>query len=657
MRKDVTTQVQSSRVHGSRLEQPTVNREPDNLSSYEKINRLPTAPGVYLMKNRKGDVIYIGKAKSLRNRVKSYLTKIEDSRYLIRFLLSQVEDIDYIITDTEKEALILENNLIKEHKPRYNVNLKDDKTYYSLRLSVQDKFPRLSLVRKVKKDGAHYFGPYSSSCAVKDTLKMVSRIFHIRSCSDSNFKSRSRPCLSYQIKRCLAPCCKLVDWESYQKYVREATLFLEGKNQELLRLLKKSMKRESDNLNFEEAARTRDHISSIEKTIERQKVVSNLGTDQDVFAFYREGGVIEFQLMIMRGGRVLDTQAFSMTNLRLPDNEVMSSFLKQYYGEDRFIPLDSIPSGSKHLTGQEHLTGFTPSEIIIPVEIEDRKLLEEWFSEKKGRKIKIHVPKKGEKLKLLRMVMENAKNSFMDRQREKDFNLEALEEIQKRLQLKRLPRKIECFDISNISGKLAVGSMVIFREGIVYKDGYRHFKIKTVDQADDYGMMYEVIKRRYSRVSEDNDMPDLIMVDGGKGQLNVAVRVLKELKKDNVDAISLAKGGDREKIFIPHRRDPVILQKDSKALLLLQQIRDEAHRFALTYHQKLRKRQNLRSILEDIPGVGLVRKKVLLKHFGSLKSIKDASINELTTIPGMNVKAAENVFVFFRGFPSDSESL
>jgi len=612
-----------------------MNREPYNLSSYEKINRLPTAPGVYLMKNRKGNVIYIGKAKSLRNRVKSYLTKIEDSRYLIRFLLSQIEDIDYIITDTEKEALILENNLIKRHKPRYNVNLKDDKTYFSLRLNIRDEFPRLSLVRKIKKDDARYFGPYSSSCAVKDTLKMLSRIFHIRTCSDSNFKSRNRPCLSYQIKRCLAPCCRLVDWETYRKYVREATLFLEGKNRELLRLLKKSMKHESDNLNFEEAARVRDHISSIEKTIERQKVVSNLGRDQDVFAFYREGSIVEFQVMIVRGGRVLDAHSFSLSDLRLPDEDVVSSFLKQYYGEDISIP----------------------SEITIPIEIEDSKLLEEWFSEKKGRKIKIHVPKKGEKFKLLKMVMENAKNSFMDRQSEKGFNLKTLEEIQKRLHLKKLPGKIECFDISNISGKLAVGSMVTFKEGMAYKDGYRRFKIKTVDQADDYGMMYEVIKRRYSRISENNEMPDLIMVDGGKGQLNVAVRVLKELKRDNMDAISLAKGGDREKIFIPHRRDPIMLQKNSKALLFLQQIRDEAHRFALAYHQNLRRKQNLQSILEDIPGVGLERKKALLKHFGSLKSIKNASINDLTTVPGMNIKAAKNVFEFFRGFPSDSESL
>lgn len=627
------------------------------LTGEEKINRLPASPGVYFMKDRKGNVIYIGKAKSLRNRVKSYFTKIEDSRYLMRFLLSQVEDIDCIITDTEKEALILENNLIKKHRPRYNVNLKDDKTYYSLRISLQDKFPKLSLVRKIKKDRANYFGPYSSSYAVKDTLKMVSRIFHIRSCSDSNFKSRSRPCLNYQIKRCFAPCSGLIDSETYQKYVREAALFLEGKNQELLRLLRNSMKRESHNLNFEEAARIRDHISSIGKTIERQKVVSNLGTDQDIIAFYREGNAIELQLMIMRGGRILDTHAFSLNNLRLPDNEVMSSFLKQYYNEDRFTTLESISSDSNHLIGREHITGFTPSEIIIPIEIEDRKLLEEWFSEKNGRKIKIHVPKKGGKLKLLKMVMENAKNSFMDKQSDKGFNLGTLKEMQKRLHLKRLPRKIECFDISNISGKLAVGSMVTFKEGMVYKDGYRRFKIKTVDQADDYGMMYEVIKRRYSRrVSENNDLPNLIMVDGGKGQLNVAMRVLKELKRNNMDAISLAKGGDREKIFIPYRRDPIILQKSSKTLLFLQQMRDEAHRFALTYHQKLRRKQNLRSMLEDIPGVGLVRKKALLKHFGSLRGIKDASINDLTTIQGMNIKAAENVFEFFQSFPYDYKS-
>lgn len=603
------------------------------LISEEKINRLPAVPGVYLMKNKKGDIIYIGKAKNLRNRVKSYFNRIDNSRYLIKFLLSQIEDIEYIITDTEKEALILENNLIKKHKPRYNVNLKDDKTYYSLRLSVRNEFPRMSLVRKIKNDGAQYFGPYSSSHAVKDTLKVVYRIFQIRSCSDSNFNSRSRPCLSYQIKRCFAPCCKLVDRESYNKSVKEATMFLEGKNHELLRLLRKYMKNESDNLNFEEAARIRDRILSIEKTVERQKVVSNSETDQDVFAFYREGSVVEFRVMIIRGGRVLDSQPFSLTDVRLPDEDIVSSFLKQYYGEDRAIP----------------------SEIILPLEIEDKKLLEEWFSETKVKKVKINVPKKGEKNKLLRMVMENAKSSFLDRQRNEDFNLKVLEGIQRRLHLKRLPIKIECFDISNMSGKLAVGSMVTFKEGFMYKGGYRHFKIKTVTQADDYGMMYEIIKRRYSNISGENDIPDLIMVDGGKGQLNVALRVLKELKRDDVDIISLAKGGNIEKLFIPHRRDPIILQKSSKELLLLQKIRDEAHRFAINYHKNLRKKQNLRSVLEDIPRVGLVRKKALLKHFGSLKSIKDASINDLSTIPGMNVKAAENVFMFLRNFSFNSE--
>lgn len=608
----------------------------------KKMMRFPPNPGVYLMKNKAGDIIYVGKAKSLRNRVRSYFGKTENSRYLIRFLLSQVEDIGYIITDTEKEALILENSLIEKHKPRYNVNLKDDKTYFSLRLSIKDNFPRLSLVRKVRKDGARYFGPYSSGNAVKDTLRMISKTFGIRTCSDYNFKNRTRPCLSYQIKRCLAPCRGLIDEERYWNSVREVILFLDSRNQELLKLLRKRMKDESDNLNFEEAARIRDQISSLEKTIEKQKVVSNSGRDQDVFAFYGQGGVIELQVMMMRRGRIIDTRSFSLTNLELPDEEVMSSFLKQYYGEDRFTPLDS-----------NHLTRFIPSEIIIPFEIEDRKLVEEWFSEKKGRKVKIHVPKKGWKLDLLNMVMENAKNSLMDRQSIYGTNLKILEEIKKRLRLREVPRKIECFDISNISGRLAVGSMVTFKEGRPDKDSYRRFRIKTVDQADDYGMMYEVLNRRYGRVSGRNDLPDLVIVDGGKGQLNVATRVLKETGRDNLDVIGLAKGEDREKIFIPHRRDPVLLQKNSKTMLLLQQIRDEAHRFAITYHQKLRKKQNLRSILEDIPGVGLVRKKALLRHFGSLKGIQKASVEDLAQVPGMNADVAKNIFDFFQGVASD----
>ncbi|MFH1624079.1 MAG: excinuclease ABC subunit UvrC [Pseudomonadota bacterium] len=593
---------------------------------HEKIKRLPTSPGVYLMKNKRGNVVYVGKAKSLRNRVKSYFVKTEDSRYLIRFLLSQVEDVDYIITDTEKEALILENSLIKKHKPRYNVNLKDDKTYFRLRLSIQDKFPRLSLGRKIAKDGARYFGPYSSSYAVKDTLRMIFKTFRIRTCSDSNFKNRSRPCLRYQIKRCLAPCSGLVSHESYRRYVREVILFLEGRNRELLRLLRKRMRDESDSLNFEEAAKIRDQTASIEQTIEKQKVVSNSVLDQDVFAFYREGGIMELQVMIMRGGTVLETRTFPLTNLGLPDSDVMSSFLKQYYGED----------------------GFIPSDIIIPLEIEDRALLEEWFSEKKGRKVKIHIPKRGEKLDLLKMVMENARNSFMDRQSTQGSDLEVLHEIQERLHLRKLPKRVECFDISNLSGKLAVGSMVTFREGKPDKQSYRRFKIKTVDQADDYGMLYEVLKRRYSRVSGENDLPDLVMVDGGKGQLNIARRVLSEVNREKLDAVSLAKGEVREKIFIPHRRDPVLLQKNSKALLLLQQIRDEAHRFAFSYHQKLRKKQNLRSVLEDIPGIGLVRKKALLRSFGSLKSIRSASLEDLLQVPGMNIKVAKNVSDFLQ---------
>jgi excinuclease ABC subunit C len=618
------------------------------IDALEKIKRMTTRPGVYLMKDTKGDIIYIGKAKNLRSRVKSYFGKIEDSRYAIRFLLSQIEDIDCIITDTEKEALILENSLIKKHKPRYNVNLKDDKTYFSLRLSIKDRFPKLSLVRKIKKDGARYFGPYSSGYAVKDTLKTISQIFCIRTCNDSNFNNRIRPCLNHQIKRCLAPCSGMIDEESYQKHVREVILFLVGRNRELLRLLRKRMKEESDDLNFEDAARIRDRIFSIEKTIERQKVVSHAGTDQDVFAFYREAKEIEIQVMIIRKGRVLQTLPFFMSGLNLPDREIVSSFLKQYYSEDRFTHLGIIPAKNSSETEKERNVGFIPSEIIIPFDIEDMKVMEEWLSERRGIRVRIHIPKRGNKLDLLRMVMENAKNSFLKRQSIQEPDLKTLEEIRARLHLKRLPKKIECFDISNISGRLAVGSMVVFQDGRPNKRDYRRYKIRNVDHADDYGMMYEVLKRRQGRVSSIDDLPDLVMVDGGRGQLNIVMKVLKELKRDSIDVISLAKGGEREKVFAPHWDSPVILQKRSKAFLLLQQIRDEAHRFALTYHQNLRKKQNMRSILDEIPGVGNLRKKALLRNFGGLKRIKGASIDELSQIPGMNTRVARDIYEFFQ---------
>ena len=597
----------------------------------EKIMRLPVRPGVYIMKDGQGDAIYIGKAKNLRNRVRSYFNRADDSRYLIRFLKNQVADIDCIITDTEKEALILENSLIKKHKPLYNVNLKDDKTYFSLRLKIDDRFPRLSMVRKIKKDGASYFGPYSSSNALKDTVKMISKTFLIRTCTDSFFNNRIRPCLLYQIKRCSAPCCGLIDEENYTKCVKEVVLFLEGRKQELFKLLLSRMKEESDSLNFEEAARIRDQISSIEKTIEKQKMVSFSKIDRDVFAFHRDNGVMELLVMIMRGGVFVGTQSFTLTKLELTNQDVLSSFLKQYYDEDRFIP----------------------QEILIPAEIEDRELVEEWFSEKKGKKVKIHIPQKGEKFRLIKMVTENAKNSFLERQLVRNVEQETLEEIQKSLSLKRFPLKIECFDISNISGILAVGSMVSFREGRPEKQGYRHFKIKTVDQADDCKMMYEVVKRRYSGLSSAEDLPDLVIVDGGKGQLNAVMRVFKELKIDHLDAAGLAKGEDRDKVFIPRRRDPILFKKNSKALFLLQQIRDEAHRFAITYHQKLRKRQSTRSILDDIPGVGSVRKKALLKHFGSLKKIKEAQTDELREVSGINKEVAQNIFDFFRNLPKE----
>lgn len=440
----------------------------------------------------------------------------------------------------------------------------------------------------------------------------------------------------------------MIDEEGYQKDVREIILFLEGRNRELLRLLKKRMREESDNLNFEEAARIRDQIFSIEKTIETQKVVLHLGIDQDVFAFYREGREIEIQTMIIRRGRVLQTLPFFISGLALPDTEVVSSFLKQYYREDRFIHLGIVEAKSSPEAEKESNAGFIPAEIIIPFEIEDMRVMEEWLSEKKGKKVRVHAPKRGNKRDLLKMVMENAKNSFFKRQSMQEPDHKTLEEVRTRLKLKRLPKKIECFDISNISGRLAVGSMVVFHDGRPKKREYRRYKIRDVDHADDYGMIYEVLKRRQDRMSSVDDLPDLVMVDGGRGQLNIVMKVLKELKRESIDVISLAKGEKKEKVFSPHWKGPLVLQKRSRVLLLLQQIRDEAHRFALAYHQKLRKKQNLQSILDEIPGVGHIRKKALLRHFGGLKRIKEASIDELSQIPGINTRVASDIYEFFQ---------
>jgi excinuclease ABC subunit C len=599
----------------------------------ERVKNLPARPGVYLMKDRVGKVLYVGKAKNLSSRVRSYFGRSADSRFLVRFFVSKIVDIECLVTDTEKEALILENNLIKKFKPRYNINLKDDKTYFNLRLDLQNPFPKLTLVRRVRKDGARYFGPFSSSRAVKETINFIQRYFQLRQCTNSGFRNRSRPCLYYQMGQCLGACVGLADEKLYRERVREVILFLEGKDRQLIEILRQRMEEASRKLLFEEASRLRNQIQSIEQTVERQKIVSFTPVDQDVITYYRENAVMEVYVMFVRQGKLFEGQSFSLSAPELLEAEVISSFVKQFYAGDRVVP----------------------REILLSLEIEDSDAVAEWLTEQQGRRVTVKVPKRGSPLELLRMGQENAEISLRGKQIQEKSLRVTLGELRERLRLSRMPQRIECFDISNIGGTAATGSMVVFQDGKPDKSQYRRFRIKTLSHPDDYGMMYEVLLRRYSKMAAGDDVPDLIMVDGGKGQLQVTLEVFKDLALEGIDAIALAKtrrlekrlemkDKSGEKVYIPRIKDPIHLPKHSQATFLLQKIRDESHRFAISYHKKLRKKHDLQSILDDIPSVGRIRKRELLRHFKTLNQIQKASVEDLQGVTGINRTTAEKIF-------------
>jgi excinuclease ABC subunit C len=586
------------------------------------------------MKDQAGTVLYIGKAKNLRSRVRTYFGKSGDARLSLRFLMPKVRQVETFLTDTEKEALILENTLIKKHKPRHNIDLKDDKTYFSLRFNLKDKFPKLTLVRKIKRDRARYFGPYASSAAVKETLRVLRHLFPLRTCNDANFRNRSRPCLNYQIKKCLGPCCGMISLEGYADLVQEVILFLEGKSSQLIKLLQERMAEASEALSFEEAARLRDQIAAIEQTLEKQKAVSQTLNDQDVFAFHRRGNAWEFQVLFFRRGILVGNKAFHFPRLNLPEEEALSAFLRQYYAEEPSIP----------------------HEILLPLPIEDERLLAEWLSEKKGARVEVHAPQRGEKKSLVEMAGKNAENSFQKRVGETETLALILQELKEKLRLKTLPHRAECFDISNLFGTLAVGSMVSFLDGRPDPSHYRHFKVHAPSFPDDYAMMYEILKRRYGKLEPGGEKPDLLIVDGGKGQLNVALAVLAELGLQDISAVGLAKDKGpsprkiaektADKVYLPNVKDPVLLGR-SASLRYLQRIRDEAHRFAIRYHKKLRGKHGLQTLLDDIPGIGEVKKKALLKEFGSPQGIQEASTDRLSQVESMTRRDAQTVFEFF----------
>ncbi|HDQ04581.1 MAG TPA: excinuclease ABC subunit UvrC [Deltaproteobacteria bacterium] len=598
----------------------------------EKMSSAPRSPGVYLMKDARGKVIYAGKANNLKSRINSYITR-KDTRPMAPFLMARVSGIEFITTSTSKEALILENNIIKKHHPRYNVFLRDDKTYYHLSLDATEKFPRLQLARKRVNVDALYFGPYPSGLAAKETLRFVQQIFPLRSCRNRDFKLRTRPCLEYQIGRCLAPCNNLVDEESYRNLVDNAVAFLRGRRRELISDLNRQMQEASKNLNYEEAARLRDRIAALEHALEKQHVDYPADRDQDVLGVYAERDIYCLCVLFVRCGKLLGSKSFEPLKTKESLPEIVASALQQYYEN-----------------------GGLPDEIILSCRLPEESVIAEWLSDKKGKRVVITTAQRGAKKALLDMACANAREIFISAQNKSKENISALEILKEKLGLTSLPRRIECFDISNISGKHAVGSMVVFKDGKPDKSAYRRFRIRMTDEPDDYGMMREVISRRFTGADE---LPDLIVVDGGKGQLNIALSVLQSLKT-KMDVIGLAKeehrifsGGGKiakkagkmpDRVYLPGRKDAVFLSSSPFALALLQRVRDEAHRFALSYHRQLRQKVNLKSALDEMQDIGKRRKNILLKHFGSVKNVREATLEDLRKVPGIGNDLAQKIY-------------
>ncbi|MEW6327141.1 MAG: excinuclease ABC subunit UvrC [Thermodesulfobacteriota bacterium] len=595
------------------------------------LSTIPHGIGVYLFKDIKDHVIYVGKAKDLRKRLASYFQKGREQGIKTEVMFSRAASIETILTENEKEALILECNLIKRHQPRYNVVLRDDKNYLSLRLDPRQKFPRITIVRRLADDRAMYFGPFSSAASVRDTLRFLQQIFPLRSCGDAVFKSRTRPCLNYQIKRCTAPCVGLISEEEYRKLVDQVVLFFRGRLHDLVKIFEKEMQALADRMEYEKAALYRDRQSAMKRTLEKQSVTSTRLVDQDVIGLYRQEGSVQISILFVRNGAVIGHKSFSFREAPATNKEILSHFLKQFYAEGKYIP----------------------QEILIPLAIEDQSVIASWLEERSGEKVSILIPQKGDKHRLLQLAMKNAEGSFRQKLQGEEDICNLLTLLQEKLGLRYYPERIEGLDISNIGGKMAVGSLVAFVNGSPDRNFYRRYKIKLSEQPDDYAMMREVVSRRLRRAKEEDSWPNLLLIDGGKGQLNVVRQVLEDLGcSDRVDLVALAKGknGETDKVYLPERKNPVLLQRSSPLLLYLQRIRDEAHRFAIGYHHKLRKRGLTRSVLDKIPGVGTTRKKRLLTHFGSIGELQQAAVEEIASVKGINPSLAANIKAFLENY-------
>ncbi|MDD2496952.1 MAG: excinuclease ABC subunit UvrC [Desulfitobacteriaceae bacterium] len=609
-----------------------------------KLSLLPNKPGVYLMKDERGKIIYVGKATSLRQRVRSYFQNSRHHTPKENSLVKRIADLETIVVDSPVEALILEGNLIKQYRPRYNVRLKDDKHYPYLKITLDEEYPRVLVVRSTHPDGAKYFGPYTSSSAMNETLKVIRGVFPVRSCKDRDLKQKKRPCLNAHINKCTGPCTGNISKEEYGETVRQLILFLEGRQQEIIKDLEKRMQDAAEELRFEEAARIRDRINAVKQVVEKQKVENDSFDDRDVIALATEGNEAVVQVFFVRQGKIVGRDHFFLTNAEGDRKELLLSvFLHQHYSRMDYIP----------------------PEIVVEHEPEDLDLLVQWLSNKRHKKVSVHVPRRGDKKRLVELVAKNARilldQHRLAQNRRSEEAAQALEELRQELKMPRTPQRIECYDISNIQGTNSVGSMVVFINGEPKPSQYRRFKIKTVEGPNDFASLQEVVSRRVKRGQEERvqvrearldskdvkfaEFPDLMIIDGGKGQLSAVKEVLDELGVD-IPVFGLAK--EFEHLFRPGESSPVILTKNSPAFYLVQRVRDEAHRFAITYHRKLRGKEQVKSLIDDIPGIGPARKKALMNAFGSLPRLAEADLEEIVMVEGMNRKAAEAVFNFLQ---------
>ena len=590
----------------------------------EQLNLLPTNPGVYLMKNEQAKIIYVGKAINLKNRVKSYFQSSKNHSPKVKSMVEKISDFEYIITANEIEALILECNLIKKYRPKYNISLRDDKTYPYIKVTLNEDYPTVSITRKILKDGAKYFGPYTSAGAVHEVLNLLKKLFQIRSCRQMNTK---RPCLEFHIKRCLAPCTGRVAKSEYREMIKSLCLFLEGRNEVVLKELTSRMQIAAENFQFELAAKLRDQVLAIEKISAKQNIIIG-SSDQDIIGLARKADEACIQIFFIRSGKMIGRDHFLLNGTEdETDSALLNAFLEQYYNKATFIP----------------------KEILLPAEIENEEILSAWLSQKKNAKVSFGLPQRGVKKEMVLMANDNAVVVLEEQMIKNSAGLEqtvgAMKDLGRYLRMEKELKRIECFDISHIQGSETVASMVVFSNGAPDKQEYRRYKLKSVEgKPDDFKSMQEVVGRRYRQ--SDGIMPDLIIIDGGKGQLNSALEIIRALGHYQIPVVGLAK--QFEYVFLEGQSEPVILPPNSKALYLIQRIRDEAHRFAITYHRKLRHKRNLVSVLDHIEGVGPTRRKALWDAFGSIAEIKKAKITDLTAVPGISENIANNIVKYFK---------